>query len=125
MAFQLGAQSKDRQSLQGTLGEFVQSVKQTEANRDATAKPARSRNVTAQRNGKLKRRTARLPEEQLCGLTNDFGMMLAAFRTRDGNDIINAQRHAKTIEARPKVRCARRNADANLLHHIGTQGRGD
>lgn len=59
---------------------------------------------------------ARLFKEQLRGVADDFWVTLLAFRTRDGNDVINPQRHTKAIEARPEIRCACRNADANLFH---------
>ena len=35
---------------------------------------------------------------------------------RDRNVIINTERHAKAVEARAQIGCARRDADGDLLH---------
>jgi hypothetical protein len=63
MAFQLRAQSKDRQSIERISGESIQGVENSETNGRAAAESARLRHISSGDAGKRKRTRARLFEE--------------------------------------------------------------
>jgi hypothetical protein len=63
MAFQLRAQSKDRQSIERISGESIQPMENSKTNGRAAAESARVRHISGGDAGKRKRTRARLFEE--------------------------------------------------------------
>jgi hypothetical protein len=118
MAFEPGADLENFPALQGALFEFVQTVKDTKSKGRAAAETARWRNIAGNCAGKRKCPGPGVFEKGVTRRTSHRSHASPS-PARDGHLIIKAQGKPEAIKARAEIRCARRNADGDLLHDSG------
>src|SRR5258708_1583711 len=117
MSFQFCAQLEDRQSIERSPCEFVQSVQDAEPNGRAATQTARARNFFCSRARKCKTAAFGSLKEEIGGISYDRRERSTFCGARDCDKIVNAKRDAEAIEAGPKIGSAGGNADGNLLRH--------
>ena len=103
------------------IRELVQAMDDTEPKSGAAAEAPRWRYVASDRARKCERLTAG-PLEKGGGRRTRHRSHALPSPARNGYVIINVEPQSQAVEARPKVGCARRNADGDLLHDWASQG---
>ena len=115
MAFQSRAKLENFATLKRTIRQLVQSMENAEPDRRAAAESARRRHLAGDRAGKGEGfRAACLKKASPARRDHWPGPVRSPPRDRDL--IVKAKRDAEAVEARAEIRCARRNADGDLLH---------
>ena len=117
MSFQFSAQPKDRQSIERSVSEFVQTVQNAEADGGAAAETARARDFFQRRTRKREAPAFGSLEEKIGGLGCNRRERFMFCRARDGHKIVNAKRDAQAIEARAEIGSTGWDADGYLLPH--------
>ena len=117
MAFQFGAQAKDRQSIEGFSTKFIQPVQDAEANSRAAAQTSRPRDFFHGGAGKSKPPAFASHKKKIGGLGYDWRKRFTFCRARDGHEVVNPKGDAKAVEARPEIGSAGRDADCDLICH--------
>src|SRR6267378_59232 len=117
MAFQFRAQLKDRQSVERSASEFVQTVQNAEPNGGAATQTARARNVFYDRTRKCKAPALGSLKEKIGSLCDDRRERFTFCRARDSYRIVDAKRDTQAIEARPEIGSAGWDADRDALCH--------
>ena len=116
MAFQFGAQAKDRQAIEWASREFIQPVQDAEANSRAAAQTSRVRNFLDGRTRKVEPPALGPLKEKIGGLRYDWRKRSTFCRARDSDEIVNPERDAETVEARPEIGSAGGDANCDFFH---------
>jgi hypothetical protein len=114
MTFQARGQVEEFAALEWTASHLVQSLKDAQANGGAAAEAARAGN--SGRDGARKRERLSSVLEKGSGRGTDHSARAFPSPARNRDPIVNLQRHPETIEPRPEIGSARRNADGDLVH---------
>ena len=121
MAFQFRADFEKVAAFERTAGQLVQAIKDSEPDRHAASEAAGLRNFAGDGAGEGKRPEARAFKEMVGRRTPHWAGSRPS-PARDGHVVIKTKGNPEAIKARAKVRCARRNADGDLMHGWGEDG---
>src|SRR5260370_24355801 len=114
MSFQVRAQLEDRQSIERSPSQLIQTVQNAEPDGCTAAKPTRPRNLFDRRTEKWKASRSGAFEEKMRRLRTDRRPWFA-FTPRNSDEIVNTQPYPEAIEARPKVGRPGRDAAFDLI----------
>ena len=114
MTFELGAKTENLAPLERAIEHGVQGMKYTEPHRHAAPEPARAGHIAHNRAGKRKGFAADGAEKPARRLPRHPVAALLA-RMRDGDEVVNLEGDAETVETGAEIRSGGRDAHRDLL----------
>ena len=113
MTLQFGTKLKESDPIERIAGVFIKSVQESKSDSGAASKTARSRHLLPNRARDGEWATTRSLEEKLGGILEHRRQIGCFGRSFDSEHIVKPQCNPETVEARPKIRHARWNANSN------------